>query len=410
VSDSDGEEAPPCNVYSEEDLMQWTSQDAVHWIARSGNAFEALGIPPAPCADSDALGRRFRKLALLTHPDKTAESRAAVAFQKLAEAMRVLSESEEQRRLLCRLFPRRYGEAEVRQGQAVAGFWEPSAEDEDAVVKASVELQKSLMEVLKEKKDMEEADKVERERWKSRGGVAENLLPKRKREDYPDNVPWGSDVKIPRTKPSPQFTPPSVPGAELCISRDKQSVASMMSAMAAKTAAPCEGLLNFAMPPPPSGFQARLLNAAAKVQGSAWPGLGAGIATPAAVLVPSAVPEEGGDPNLIWSLTGSAGLSSAGWQRMESRTHPGKFYFLHLASKRTVISKESERGRGTLAADAPPVPIPAGPVNLSSIVGRSQNLLPGWEMRESRKQPGAYYYANLTTGETRTTPPMRDNF
>merc|ERR1712008_192164 len=85
------------------------------------------------------------------------------------------------------------------------------------------------------------------------------------------------------------------------------------------------------------------------------------------------------NPNALWQEGGADALALHGWKRLESRGHPGRFYFLHAASSRTVIE-------ATHQACAPDLPH-------------------GWEQRESRHCPGSFYYVHLETGEVQTVKP-----
>mmetsp|Transcript_26753 Transcript_26753/g.86643 ORF Transcript_26753/g.86643 Transcript_26753/m.86643 type:complete len:146 (+) Transcript_26753:1147-1584(+) len=82
---------------------------------------------------------------------------------------------------------------------------------------------------------------------------------------------------------------------------------------------------------------------------------------------------------MVWELTGAVGLTNNGWKRLESKSHPGKFYYLHETTGRTVIAPTVKDTDRTMPA--------------------------GWERRESKSRPGTFYFVNLKTGETSAKPP-----
>eukprot|EP00434_Breviolum_minutum_P012090 symbB.v1.2.010661.t1/scaffold700.1/size171416/2 len=87
------------------------------------------------------------------------------------------------------------------------------------------------------------------------------------------------------------------------------------------------------------------------------------------------------DPQILWRLAGLQALSANGWQRLESRSRPGRFYFLHTSGKRQMDE---------------------GPVD-----GQSEELPPNWHRHASRSRPGVFYYVNSVTGERQAELPKR---
>ena len=61
--------------------------NSVHWVA----------VVLAAHATRKVSRNQNRRLSLLTHPDKNRNREASEAFRKLSEAIRVLSDDEEQR-------------------------------------------------------------------------------------------------------------------------------------------------------------------------------------------------------------------------------------------------------------------------------------------------------------------------
>eukprot|EP00929_Paragymnodinium_shiwhaense_P029480 TRINITY_DN16879_c0_g1_i1.p1 TRINITY_DN16879_c0_g1~~TRINITY_DN16879_c0_g1_i1.p1 ORF type:complete len:419 (+),score=57.41 TRINITY_DN16879_c0_g1_i1:68-1258(+) len=88
---------------------------------------------------------------------------------------------------------------------------------------------------------------------------------------------------------------------------------------------------------------------------------------------------------------------SAGWERKVSTSQPGKTYFYHVAS-------------GTSTWNPPLRSIhkaqPKTPEARPSVAD-DEALLVGWEKRTSRSQPGQVYYAKPETGETTWEPPVK---
>merc|ERR1712232_203865 len=84
------------------------------------------------------------------------------------------------------------------------------------------------------------------------------------------------------------------------------------------------------------------------------------------------------DPNALWQKGGLHALASAGWQRIESRSQPGLFYFGHVASGRSVamaLAQEASAEQTSKACSDTHTPVPVG-----------------WELRASRSQLGVFYY------------------
>lgn len=79
-------------------------------------------------------------------------------------------------------------------------------------------------------------------------------------------------------------------------------------------------------------------------------------------------------PHEVWLAAGAAGLAAAGWERLESRSALGSFYYFHRAS-------------------AEAVPAPRTPP-----VAPEAQLSHAWERRESRSRAGEVYYYNWETG------------
>mmetsp|Transcript_39934 Transcript_39934/g.90102 ORF Transcript_39934/g.90102 Transcript_39934/m.90102 type:complete len:399 (-) Transcript_39934:48-1244(-) len=142
------------------------------------------------------------------------------------------------------------------------------------------------------------------------------------------------------------------------------------------------------------------------------------------------------DPGMIWLHSGAAGLAKAGWAHHESKSRPGSFYFFRAAKEESIPEatdaiaeelvriwgesgaegfaergwerRESRRVPGayyffhpesgrSVVAPAPASPAPATPPSL--------RLPDGWERVESRSRPGSFYYYNAQTGATQMDRP-----
>lgn len=86
------------------------------------------------------------------------------------------------------------------------------------------------------------------------------------------------------------------------------------------------------------------------------------------------------NPQILWRFAGLQALSANGWQRLESRSRPGRFYFLHTASGKRQMDE--------------------GPLD-----GQAEELPPNWHRHASRNRPGVFYYVNSATGERRSELP-----
>jgi len=319
-------------LFAEEELQRWSSREAVLWIMNAANAFEVLSLRPKPVANRAALRRRYHRLSLLTHPDKSQDPQAGAAFQRLNHAMQILSDDQRQQHLLGVLFPNEHGLSVGEQLAAAVeatGMYDSPAAARAAAERATqAQLENTLKQALHECQEMEEADRAASERFRKRGALAV-LTPEAvrqagaaKRQRHVVVAGQDGDGSQSKWGLPEAFRPPAVPGASA-------------------------------------------LGVTPAVAGAAAAG---GVAHAAATA----------DPNMIWELTGASGLAANGWQRVESRNHPGRFYFLHKETGRTVLPSTGQLG-------------PA--------------VAPGWERRESRTRPGVFYYANVTTGQTRTDPP-----
>ena len=104
--DGEGEVPVPVveKLFSDEELQEWTGEQAVLWISEAQNAFEILGFPVASEPHAASLRLRYRRLSLLVHPDKNPHGDASACFQRLSEALRVLFDDAGRQELLNQLF------------------------------------------------------------------------------------------------------------------------------------------------------------------------------------------------------------------------------------------------------------------------------------------------------------------
>eukprot|EP00928_Gymnodinium_smaydae_P044592 TRINITY_DN29735_c0_g1_i1.p1 TRINITY_DN29735_c0_g1~~TRINITY_DN29735_c0_g1_i1.p1 ORF type:complete len:275 (+),score=97.64 TRINITY_DN29735_c0_g1_i1:71-895(+) len=86
-------------VFTELQLHTWDGERAAASILQAPSLFEVLGLRPQRDPDPTALRSRFKRLSLLVHPDKFIHPDAAASFQKLALAMKTLSDKNECARL-----------------------------------------------------------------------------------------------------------------------------------------------------------------------------------------------------------------------------------------------------------------------------------------------------------------------
>lgn len=316
-------------LFSVEELKAWTGRQAVLWISDAGNPFEVLGLRPEPVSCRTSLRARYRRLSLLVHPDKNSDPAAASCFQRLAEAFRVIGDEVGQLRLLQKLFPAKYGEGadeddaqrakDQRLSRKAARRARRSRNTLSTVDQAAAAAAAELRKRLKEK----ESDDAAKTRFTNRRNF-EALAPSKKR----------------RLRPEPRTKLPA-------------------GCAAAPTAFP-----------------------------EAAAGSGAeGVAEDdASKRVTCTDPFGRADPSTLWSTGGAAGeeaLARAGWCRLESRGHPGCFYFLHRPTQRTALA-----GRRSPASTLEPLP-------------------PGWEVRESRRRPGTFYYVHAASGQSQKEKPAQ---
>eukprot|EP00930_Biecheleria_cincta_P058937 TRINITY_DN44714_c0_g1_i1.p1 TRINITY_DN44714_c0_g1~~TRINITY_DN44714_c0_g1_i1.p1 ORF type:complete len:457 (-),score=90.28 TRINITY_DN44714_c0_g1_i1:75-1445(-) len=337
-------------LFSEQEMAMWNGTQAILWIIEAGNSFEVLGLRPKPQAGMEALRRRYRRLSLLTHPDKNPAADAAAAFKKLTDSMKVLSREEDQLKLLKHLFPKLYGSVPAQKDTAkqADGFYDTarSREDMEANRRLEQELLMKLQEEAERQASMQE-DELQAFRLKHRQSLADLLRAQKQRSKGLGPKPSHSDMEEQKPKRIRKEGPEEGKG-------------------------PSGWRLPEEFMPPAAGADAKISNSSAKV------------CKPTAAGSKDTGPKAGAeaDPNTLWSLTGATGLAANGWQRLESRSSPGRFYFLHAAS-----------GRREMAAKE---------VSSFSITGE---LPAGWQKRASRSKPGVFFYVNKTTGETRMDPP-----
>eukprot|EP00933_Yihiella_yeosuensis_P053707 TRINITY_DN5198_c0_g1_i1.p1 TRINITY_DN5198_c0_g1~~TRINITY_DN5198_c0_g1_i1.p1 ORF type:complete len:431 (+),score=123.47 TRINITY_DN5198_c0_g1_i1:73-1365(+) len=330
--------------FSDEEMAAWTGHQAMLWILDAGTAFEVLGIRPKPVSARSLLRRRYHRLSLLTHPDKNPEPEADAAFKKLSDSMRILTSSEDQEKLLRYMFPKKYGEATpAAGGKQAAGFYDtPKSRRDLEAARYRMEMEERLHEEQREERELKEADQATSERLRQTSSLTEILKASKARS-------------IGKSTTATTAGTSSAPAAAPAAKRPRRAPS---GAAGSQQAPPSWGL--------PQEFMPATSSTSTPKAKSSAPGKASDASAAA-------------DPNTLWRLTGAAGLAANGWQRLESRSHPGKFYFLH-----------SESGRREMAVDE----------------GAPANELPaGWQKRASKSRPGTFYYANLKTGETRMDPP-----
>lgn len=156
---------------SEQDLQNWTCERAVTWILGATNFFEVLGVPPRQCVDLTSLQKRYRKLSLLVHPDKSkqletiTEAQATNAFQRLSEAMRVMVDDVAREKLFQEVQDlERNKSTECMPAAVRRHCWQPCGPDSDddcksedsdtlnEAVKGRVMQQSNLQRLLKRRK------------------------------------------------------------------------------------------------------------------------------------------------------------------------------------------------------------------------------------------------------------------
>jgi len=84
----------------------------------------------------------------------------------------------------------------------------------------------------------------------------------------------------------------------------------------------------------------------------------------------------------LWGSGGEAALRAYGWERRESRSNPGNFYFWEPSTGEALPDLQS------IAPKTPP-----------------EDLPPGWEKIQSRSQPGVFYFFHQATGKTQFEKP-----
>mmetsp|Transcript_29312 Transcript_29312/g.83354 ORF Transcript_29312/g.83354 Transcript_29312/m.83354 type:complete len:963 (+) Transcript_29312:160-3048(+) len=86
------------------------------------------------------------------------------------------------------------------------------------------------------------------------------------------------------------------------------------------------------------------------------------------------------------------------WEKMVSKTSGKTYYFNHATGESQVEKPEGMEVGSNGEAAAPPAIAPPSP----------RKDLVRWERRESKSKPGSYYYFNLDTGDNEVVPPRVD--
>jgi len=308
IADAQSQVVDPAQLLFTDDVLQnWTSQEALAWISKASSEFEVLGLQASgrPFNALSMLRKRFRKLSLLTHPDKNPEPLAADAFRKLSDAMRVLCDEDEQAKLIKKLFPAGASSTISFLGSRGPKVEPPPPPRPPPPPKTEEEEEEERLKAeVREKEQLEKADAE----WRRRREGLHSF--------YGRSKPYGNvsaPTKEPTTKKRRQNDQPSW------------------------------GL--------PQAFQPPAQSPSSSSGGYARPA-GPSAATSAAVSAGGKAASSDVNPHLVWELTGAIGLANNGWERLESSRHPGHFYYLHKASGRTVVAPKDKPKKPASSASA----------------------------------------------------------
>ena len=265
---------------SEQDLQNWTCERAVTWILGAANFFEVLGVPPRQCVDLTSLQKRYRKLSLLVHPDKSkqletiTEAQATNAFQRLSEAMRIMVDDVAREKLFQEVQDlERNKNTECMPAAVRRNCWQPCGPESDDDCKS------------------EDSDTLN-EAVKGRVMQQSNLQRLLKRR------------KVTKSKSESSVGGASCFGSNDPVTSQWRQVAEAARAAASARSAP-QSTLSESLAPPQ--------------------------------LVPDAAGNLTAEQLVRLWQEDAESLAVSGWKRLESRRNPGHFYFAHVATGNTVM-------------------------------------------------------------------------
>eukprot|EP00927_Polykrikos_kofoidii_P054964 TRINITY_DN49291_c0_g1_i1.p1 TRINITY_DN49291_c0_g1~~TRINITY_DN49291_c0_g1_i1.p1 ORF type:complete len:435 (-),score=74.99 TRINITY_DN49291_c0_g1_i1:359-1663(-) len=360
IYDDQEDETSESLLFNDEEMKSWSGEQAVLWIAKAANLFEVFGLRAKPCVNRHLLRARFRRLSLLVHPDKNSSDEASSCFQRVSAAFTVLSDEVSQRKLLCELFPQEY--EVIHDADEVFG-WDRQTSSQRRAARKKAARCTSALSTKEQAAAAAELERARAAKEKEACDVVKARFANRRSLD-------------------------ALAPSKRARRRGNRESSPLPQGLAGSPMVACDPSLSGAKQSPSSAA-------------GAADGVNA-VCAPPIVRVNSPVVAAAGecaDPNHLWRDHGPEVVNAAGWKRVESRGFPGRFYFVHLATGRTALASEATSQLAKPTESTSPERVEP--------VSDNEALPHGWERRESRRQPGVFYYVHLQSGESRLDRPSR---
>jgi len=299
------ERQEPQEHHLDEDLSQWSPDQAVIRILKASNAYEMFGLHPRKLTDHTCIRVRYRRLSLLTHPDKNRNQEAPAAFRKVRDAHQVLTDDGEQRKLLEKI--EAAAAAEAKKYQVFNADWLIPVPSEEHQMQAVAQAAREAL------------DKTESDKMRQRNCLEELLAQhgpgawKRRPRGVDMSEPWGAEVVPPaKRKVGGAAAPVTVQPPQQAAASEQADPAMLFAFMGSS------GLER-------NGWQ--------RLESRRNPGVFYFLHTASGKSVADAT---------TTPKPASAAAKHTGWERRESRSRPGAFYFVNTRTGETRVDPPSD--------------------------------------------------------------------